>query len=295
MDDRISVDRFPPQFWIVFTLVLLTALYTVLQVGFVRPYLWPAGHGAVITGEVGSLRPFLPRPPDFNGLRPAGTVESVADGSPAALAGVRAGDVVESETIESGYRVALSGPLDLQDALERWRRAYGLGVSSPVTLEWLQRTTASGGPSGARPIHIPREAAWRTGATGWARQHLGAILQTVGFTIAAIVLLVLRSNDLTAQLSVAALALGGVAGGGPLMGVERAVPLGVGHLLTVLGWLGGPLGLPTVALAILYFPSPSPLLRRYPWIQAIPFVAAAPMIVPSAATGLYPRGRRRTA
>ena len=103
-------------------------------------------------------------------------------------------------------------------------------------------------------------------------------------------LLVLRSNDLTAQLSVVALALGGAAGGGPLMGVEQSVPLGVGHLLTVLGWLGGPLGLPTVALAILYFPSPSPLLRRYPWIHAIPFVAAAPMILPSAATGLYLAG-----
>ena len=141
-----------------------------------------------------------------------------------------------------------------------------------------------------RPIVVPREPAWRAGASGWSRQHLGAVLQTVAFTIAAIVLLVLRSNDLTAQLSVVALALGGVAGGGPLMGVEQSVPLGVGHLLTVLGWLGGPLGLPTVALAILYFPSPSPLLRRYPWIQAIPFVAAAPMILPSAATGLYLAG-----
>ena len=111
MDDRVSVDRFPPQFWIVFTLVLLTALYAVLQVGFVRPYLWPAGHGALITGEVGRVQPFLPRPPDFTGLRPGGTVESVADGSPAALAGVRAGDVIESETLDTGYRVVLSGPL----------------------------------------------------------------------------------------------------------------------------------------------------------------------------------------
>jgi hypothetical protein len=128
---------------------------------------------------------------------------------------------------------------------------------------------------------------WRTDARGWTRAHLGMVVQVIVFTAAALVLFVLRSGDLTAQLSVLALALSAVAGGGPLLGAEQVVPLGAGRVLTVFAWLAGPLAFPIIALAILYFPSPSPLLKRYPWLHAVPFVAAAPMIVLAAATSLY--------
>jgi hypothetical protein len=128
---------------------------------------------------------------------------------------------------------------------------------------------------------------WRTDSGGWARAHLGTVVQVIVFTVAAIVLFALRSSDPTAQLSVLALALSGVAGGGPLLGAERVFPFGIWKVLTVFTWLAGPLAFPIIALAILYFPSPSPLLRRFRWLRAVPFLAAAPMLVLAAATSLY--------
>ena len=128
---------------------------------------------------------------------------------------------------------------------------------------------------------------WRTDTAAWAQSHLGMVVQVIVFTTAALVLLVLRSSDLTAQLCVLALALSGVAGGGPLLGAERVFPFGASTVLTVFSWLAGPLAFPIIALAILYFPSPSPLIRRHPWLHAVPFLAAAPMLVLAAATALY--------
>jgi eukaryotic-like serine/threonine-protein kinase len=136
----------------------------------------------------------------------------------------------------------------------------------------------------AGPGTIP---VWRTDTRGWARAHLGMVVQVIVFTAAALVLFVLRSSDLTAQLCVLALALSGVAGGGPLLGAERVFPFGTWRVLTVFAWLAGPLAFPVIALAILYFPSPSPLLTRHRWLHAIPFVAAAPMLVLATATSLY--------
>jgi hypothetical protein len=111
---------------------------------------------------------------------------------------------------------------------------------------------------------LPRTAVWKQDPAGWARAHLGMIVQVLVFTIAAIVLLILRSHDLTAQLCVLALALSGVAGGGPLHGAENGWPLGLSHVLTVFAWLAGPLAFPIIALAILHFPSRSPELSRHP-------------------------------
>jgi eukaryotic-like serine/threonine-protein kinase len=128
---------------------------------------------------------------------------------------------------------------------------------------------------------------WRTDPRAWAQAHLGMVVQVIVFTAAALVLLVLRSSDLTAQLSVLALALSGVAGGGPLLGAEQVFPFGTWKVLTVFAWLAGPLAFPIIALAILYFPSPSPLIKRHTWLHAVPFVAAAPMLVLGAATSLY--------
>jgi eukaryotic-like serine/threonine-protein kinase len=113
------------------------------------------------------------------------------------------------------------------------------------------------------------------------------IVQIVVFTIAALALLLLRSSDLTAQLSVMALALSAVGGGGPLLGVEGVLPPGLDRLMTIFTWLAGPLAFPVVALAVLYFPVPSALLRKYRWLHTVPFVAAAPMILLATATSLY--------
>jgi eukaryotic-like serine/threonine-protein kinase len=123
---------------------------------------------------------------------------------------------------------------------------------------------------------------------GWTRAHLPRILQVVVFIGAAIVLFTLRSNDLTAALSVLALALSGVAAGGPLYGVEDRIPLG--RVLTLFTWLAGPFAFPVIALAILYFPIPSPRLARFRALHLVPFIAASPMIAGGAATALYLTG-----
>jgi GAF domain-containing protein len=141
------------------------------------------------------------------------------------------------------------------------------------------RETQQAGP-GSTPT-------WRTDSRGWAHAHLGMVVQVIVFTVAALVLFVLRSSDLTAQLSVLALALSGVAGGGPMRGAELVFPFGTWKVLTVFTWLAGPLAFPIIALAILYFPSPSPLLKRHRWLHAVPFIAAAPMLVLAAGTSLY--------
>src|SRR5437764_10027210 len=39
MSDRVALDRFPPHFWITAVLVVLTVVYGVLQIGWVRPHL----------------------------------------------------------------------------------------------------------------------------------------------------------------------------------------------------------------------------------------------------------------
>ncbi len=191
--------------FVVASLLLLTVVYAVLQVGFVRPHL-PAG-----------AAPNLARPPVI--------------------------------------------PTDDPAALSDWRDSYRAGP--------------------------PQAAAWKDSPAGWVRTHLGMVVQVLVFTVGAVVLFVLRHHDLTAQLCVVALALSGVAGGGSLHGIESGWPLGAGHVLTVFSWLAGPLAFPIIALAILHFPSPSPLLSRRRWLYLIPFIAAAPMLAMATATSLY--------
>ena len=79
-----------------------------------------------------------------------------------------------------------------------------------------------------------------------------------------------------------------VGSGGPLLGAEAALPLG--RVLTVFSWIASPLAVPVIALAMLHFPSRSALIVRHRWIQAIPFIVAAPMIGPSLMTALYLAG-----
>ncbi len=163
--------------------------------------------------------------------------------------------------------VAARTPADAAGRLEAWREEYR---------------------SGAR---LARAPFWRTDQRGaWARRHLGMTVQVLVFTGAAIVLLALRSHDVTAGLAVLALASSAAAGGGPLFGVERLVPLGLGSLLVVFAWIATPLAFPIIALAILYFPERSPLLSKYPALHAVPFVVALPMLVAGGGAGLYLAG-----
>ena len=269
-------------------IVVLSLAYAVLQIGFVRPFVWPAGTGAAIAGDPASRLPLVARPPDVtaDAGRPAAILR-VSNDSPASRAGVRVGDHAISQARagvgRADYsRVPTASP---SERLAAWRDTYRLGVSGDV--EWTFES--SGGAR--RTVTLARGVALGTpGGDAWVRLHVGMMMQIVVFTGGALVLLILRSNDLTASLSVLALALSAVAGGGPLLGVERTIPLGLGSLLGVFAWIAGALAFPVIALAMLYFPERSPLLTRHPALHAVPFLAAAPLLLPSLGTALYLSG-----
>ena len=159
------------------------------------------------------------------------------------------------------------------------RAPVAAGTSLDATAQWRDH------------YHADRSQAvrWDGDPGGWARAHLGMIVQVIVFFGAAVLLFLLRSNDITAALVVLALALSAAAGGGPLLGAEDPIPI-LGPLLTLFAWLATPLAFPIIALAILYFPSRSPLLERYPVLRVVPLMAAAPMIVPAVGTGLFLAG-----
>ena len=259
-------------------------MYVGVEIALVRPYLWPAGAGARVSIDPASRLPLIARPPDVRrqmGRSPV--VTDVAPGSPAAAAGVKPGELVTRIAPPEGPPAELSGASarDLAGHLESWRRLYWTGVRGPV--EWSLSDTA-----GTRRVALARPSMLHAVPKGWSRLHLGMMLQAVVFTGAAVVLLLLRSENATAGLCALALALSGVAAGGPLLGAESALP--VGRALTVLAWIASPLAFPVIALAILYFPSRSTLVARHRWIVAVPFLIAAPMILPSIATSLYLAG-----
>lgn len=286
--DRLGLEGLHGYMWGVIVLVALSFFYAVLQIGFVRPFLWPAGTGATIAGDPAAAFPLIARTPNVHAdLGHAAVIARVARGTPAAGARLSPGDIILGQEGPEAGGAADFSSLTTATAGERlaaWRDAYRLGVSGPV--RWTVESAR-----GREIVDLPRPTAWRsTERAEWARRHVGMVVQIVVFTGGALVLLLLRSNDWTAALSVLALALSAVGGGGPLLGVENTLPLGIGHVLTVFTWIASPLAFPVIALAILYFPSRSPLLTRHPSLHAVPFLVAAPMIGLSVATALYLAG-----
>ena len=259
-----------------------------MQVVLVRPYLWPAGPGATIAGDPSSLFPIKARPPDVRtefGPRPR--ISHVAPGTPAAAHGIAVGDRVLA-IARAGGADAVRFDAPLSQSVERlavWRASYRLGVRGPV--EW--HVQPSSGP--ARTVTLDRPsvltlAMGKSGAGGWARRHLGMIVQTVVFSGAAVLLLLMRGYDLTAGLCVLALAFSAVGGGGPLLGAEQVIPFG-GDLLTAFAWLASPLAFPTIALAILYFPTRSQSARSASLAARGAAHRRHSVIGPAAMTALY--------
>ncbi len=285
--DRLALGELHGYMWVVIALVGLSLVYGVIQIGSVRPYLWPAGTGALLDADPAGPLPLMARPPAIRAEvgRPA-TVIDLAPGSPAATAGIRTGDVILSAHRDTGDRGANLDRLRTDGADARlavWRDLYLIGVSGPVT--WLIES-----PRGPARATLTRPPVWRSNNRGaWAYRHLGMLVQIVVFVGAAIALILLRSNDRTAALCALALAFSAVAGGGPLLGVESTIPI-LGSILTIFTWIAGPLAFPTIALAILYFPKRSPLLDRHPLLHALPLAAAAPMLALSLMTALYLTG-----
>jgi tRNA A-37 threonylcarbamoyl transferase component Bud32 len=295
--DRVSIERLPSAAWAVAVVLGLSVIYLVLQVTFVRPYLWPAGHGLRLAGDSrfagGSdeRAQLLARPPAIR-EHPAGTpvIRDIYPGSPAASQDLRPGDALLTlRSLSTNRAVDLSAMAmaDRPGQIEIWRDTYRLGLQGELEVR-VQR-----GDGRPRDVVLARTPVWRASDPipgHWARRHLGMMVQIVVFIGGSLVLFMLRTTDVTAAFCVLALTLSAVGGGGPLMGVERALPAAFAAPLTVFSWIAGPLAFPSIALAILYFPARSQLLVRYRWLHFVPFVAAAPMIALGLMTGLYLAG-----
>ncbi len=285
--EPVRLERLPLFAWAVIVVVGLSVLSTIIQVLLVRPYLWPAGTGATLAGDPTVHLPIKARPADVRTAF-AGPLEvtRVAAGSPAAAKGLVERDRVLginkiSSTVNDHFTVLFQPePTDEAQRLALWRTFYRMGVRGPV--EWVIQP-ATGPPQ--LPT-LTRPAVWASDVDGWARRHLGMIVQMSVFTGAALLLLLMRSYDLTAGLCVLALAFSAVGGGGPLLGEERVIPV-AWPVLTVFAWIASPLAFPSIALAILYFPTRSRLLDRHPWLHAVPLLAAVPLAGPALMTGLY--------
>jgi hypothetical protein len=295
--DRVAIARVPLTARGVALVLVLSLIYLVLQLAFVRPYLWPAGHGARLAGDSrlagGSdeRAQLLARPPAVDDHPVGGTVvRDVLAGSPAAEAGLRQGDdILALRNLSTGAAVDLSG-LMMAEAPEQvalWRDAYRLGLQGDLEVR-LQR--ADGSPADLKMERRPFWGSSRPIAGAWARRHLGLTVQILVFICASAILFALRTTDLTAAFCVLALTLSAVGSGGPLMGVERNLPSVLAGPLTVFAWIAAPLAFPSIALAILYFPAKSPILERYRWLHLVPFAAAAPMLALGLMTALYLAG-----
>jgi GAF domain-containing protein len=280
------LERLPPFAWAIIGVVGLTVLYTVIQVLLVRPYLWPAGTGATLAGDPTAHLPLKARPPDVgSNFTAPPEITRVAPGSPAEAKRVVPGSRLRAQyLVGNPSKVMFDARLASEAGrVEVWRELYWAGVRGAV--DWDVEA-----PDGARRrITLDRPSAWRSATDGWARRHLGMIVQTSVFTGAALLLLLMRSYDRTAGLCVLALAFSAVGGSGPLLGAERVIPF-VQPVVTVFAWIASPLAFPTIALAILYFPTRSRLLDRHPWLHAVPLLAAAPLLGPALMTGLYLAG-----
>jgi hypothetical protein len=282
--DPVRLERLPAFAWCVIGVVALSVLYTVLEVGFVRPYLWPAGSGARFAGDPAADFPLKARPPDIRRhFGEALTIAEVTPGGPAAAAGLAPGDsVVHVLSLQNESVQLRNGPDRIADRADAWRGFYWSGVGGPVQWRVMKGGTV-------REVELQRPSAWRTWPYGWSRRHLGMIVQTIVFVGAAVILLLMRSYDLTSGLCVLALAFSGVGGGGPLLGAEESLGI-AGKVLTAFAWLASPLAFPTIALAILYFPSRSKLLDRHPWLHIVPVLAAVPLILPALGSAAFLAG-----
>lgn len=285
--EPVRLERLPAFAWAVIAVVGLSVLCTVVQVMLVRPYLWPAGTGATLAGNPTAQLPLEARPPDVAAyfISPP-EIARVAPGSPADANHVVPHSTLLAQELAGDPQRAVRFDDRLSSEAGRiavWRELYWVGVRGAVV--W--NVAASDG--NARQITMDRPAALNSATGGWARRHLGMIVQMIVFTGAAVLLLLMRSYDLTAGLCVLALAFSAVGGGGPLLGEERVIPI-VWPVLTVFAWVASPLAFPTIALAILYFPTRSRLLDRYPWLHAVPLLAAVPLVGPALMTGLYLAG-----
>ena len=244
-----------------------------LHVVSVRPYLWPAGAGATVSGDliyaalaepaaVPRIRPPHLRVPDLAGV----TVTRVMPGSAANEAGVT-------------HRMAVLAPHDVEAALREWRERYRRGPAAAASL-----TNAEG-----RALSWTPRAAWQLDPATrgeWFRAHLGVLLQMGAFLAGACILVALGARGSTAFLMTLALIFTAIANSGLPLGAELRLPI-IGEALLLFAWLATPLSFPIIGLAVLHFPSRAPVLDQYPWITRVLPVLPVPVLVVSLVSAAF--------
>src|SRR4051812_22843120 len=98
---RVRLERLPAHAWVVIALLVLSLFYALIDVMLVRPYLWPAGTGALVSADPASRWPLIFRPPDVRQdvARPV-VVTATEPGTPAAAQGVTPGVTLDAITAD---------------------------------------------------------------------------------------------------------------------------------------------------------------------------------------------------
>ena len=159
-------NRLPAHAWAAIAVVGLSLVYAAIEVTLTRPYLWPAGTGAVIAGDPASRLPLVARPPDLRTERardPA--IESHRRRT--ARQRERGSD---PRCASSAPRWRIAGPSTFVDPppgdaaarIEAWRGRYWLGVTR----------TSDDAPCATRPARGVTSSVARPGgvagnAPGW--------------------------------------------------------------------------------------------------------------------------------
>jgi len=272
---------------------VLSGAAFVLQLGVLRPRLWPAGGGLILSGGalmaslaepapisvamVPDPRPFLGQPVTVARLWPDGA---------AARAGLRAGDHVVAMGDAKGHHVNFGPTLpdEVAGALAVWRQMYRLSPIGPLT---LHVEDLPGQPP--RRVVVPRPAVWSLDAEvvgDWLRAyHFGPLAKHLAYTLAGLLIVALGARGLGAGLIALAFLLMGVSDAGLLMGAEFTVP-GAGPLLLGFTWILLPLAFPVIGLALLHIPQRVSWLDRHRWVISALWLIPAPL----AAIGLLATG-----
>ena len=278
---RVSIEQL-----VVIVVLGLALLVLGLQALVLRPHLWPAGAGLVLSTDtifgqfaeshaLGSIRP-----PDIRSV--AGkkvTVARVWPGGPAEANKVAEGLPVYALSGAGGQLVDVSQglPSDPAELLRLWRTTYDVDPRTPVTLSLPETATSPV----LRTVTFARSSVQMLDADGrrtWFRLHLGALAQITAFIAGAIVLVAFGARGATAALMTLALIETGVANSGPLLGSELAIP-GLAPILLLFNWIVTPLAFPVIAIAVLYFPHRALILDRQRWILPGLIAVMLPMLV----------------
>ena len=118
---------------------------------------------------------------------------------------------------------------------------------------------------------VDRPAVWSLGrhalsSRGSREYHCVPLDKHLAYTLAALLIVALGARGISASLMTMAFLLMGVTDDGLLIGAEWSVPSWPPILLAYT-WMDGAFTIPIIGLAVLYFPTRSPLLDRHRWIR----------------------------